>query len=232
VIAEPAFRRLVRFEIVRRIRSPSTVLGVAIFTLAEATFRILRLIGRHDTSDGLFLLSFLVALIFILRFDLVEDRATGFDEALTSNGVAARMYVAAKLTVMAGMVASFTLACLVAAIIVGGTAPDIAVAAAAQGFLVAWLLSPIALLVESVSEIRLPAAVAYLILIGALWAAWRAGHAVDVTRTIGLAGRTSADLLRAFLTDLILATPALLLAAWLAVARRLEPAFRSHTTGV
>jgi hypothetical protein len=231
VIAAPAFRHLVHFEIVRRIRSRSTVLGVLVFTLAAATFRVLRLIGRHDSLDGLFLVSYLAALVFILRFDLVEDRGTCFDEALTSNGTTPRMYVAAKLTVMAGTLALFTLACLMAAITFGGTAPHIAVAAAAQGFLVAWLLSPIALLVESASEIRLPAAVAYLFAIGALWAGWRTGHVTDVSRTFGLAGRTSADLARLFMTDLLLATPALLLTAWVAVARRLEPVFRSPTTG-
>jgi hypothetical protein len=175
-----------------------------------------------NVRDGEFLLTYLVTLIFILRFDLAEDRDAGFDEALAANGVPPLGYAAAKIGATAVFTAGFTAACLIAAITAGGVAPGDALTAAIQGLLIAWLLSPLALFVETVSGMRTSTAAAYLLFIGGLWGLLSTGHLRDVTHAIGLSSSSSTALLRLLLTDLVVATPALLLIGWLAVARRLR----------
>ena len=223
MIASPPLRSLVRFEVVRLARSRTSVLSLAIFVLAQAAVRVLTHLGQMNSASGEFRGLYLLALIPVFRFGLLEDRAASFDEALTANGVPPFHYVAAKLSAAALVLAAFTLACGGAAMLVGGVPPVMVWWAAAHGLLVAWLFAPGAFFVESVSEIRMPVAVVYILMFLTMLLLYRSGRFVDFANLTGLFGRSSADLGRLLGTDLLVATPALLLAAWLTVARRLAP---------
>ena len=222
MIAAPASRTLFRFEFVRHTRSRSSLLALVTFVAAQALYRILTWMDVLNVHDGEFLLTYLATLIFVLRFELAEDRDAGFDEALAANGVAPFAYVAAKIGGTAVVTAAFTVACLIAAVTVGGASPPVAITAATQGFLIAWLLSPLALFVETVSGMRMSTAAAYLLFLGALWGLLSAGRLLEVTHAIGLSGTSSRDLGRLLLTNFVVATPALLFVGWLGVARRLR----------
>ena len=222
MIAAPASLTLLRFELVRHMRSRSSLLALVTFIAAQALYRILTWKGVLNVRDGEFLLTYLATLIFILRFDLAEDRDAGFDEALAANGVTPIGYAAAKIGGTAGFTAGFTVACLIAAVTAGGVSPLVAITLATQAFLIAWLLSPLALFVETVSGMRMSTAAAYLLFLGALWGLLSAGRLLEVTHAIGLSGASARDLGRLLLTNLVVATPALLLIGWLGVARRLR----------
>lgn len=221
MIAAPLFPSLVRFEVARLVRCRPSVLGLAIFVLAQGTVRVLAAFGQWNGAGGEFRLLYFLALIPVFRFGLLEDRATSFDEALTANGVPPFQYVAAKLSAAAVTLAAFTLACAGAAMLVGGVAPVMVLWAAAHGILVAWLFAPGAFLVESVSEVRMPVAVVYILVVVSMLVLYRSGLFVGFANLTGLFGRSAADLGRLLLTDGLVATPVLLGLAWLTVSRRL-----------
>jgi hypothetical protein len=223
LIARPRLVSLLRFELARRGRSSWLVFGIVLFVLAALTFRVLSLLGKHDSRDGLFLLTYMAALVPVLRFMLVEDRLARFDEALTANGVSPIEYAAAKLAATGLLIAGFTAACLAASVTAGGIAPAVALRSATQALLLAWLIAPLVLAVEAIADTRTPTAVVYLFIIGAMVAAFRAGRYLELVRLIGLGGQSNEDLFRLSGVDVFVATPALLVVAWLAVARRLGP---------
>lgn len=223
MIAAPPLRSLVRFEVVRLARSRTSVLGLAAFVLALGAVRVLTYTGHLSSVSDQFRMLYFLALVPVFRFGLLEDRAAGFDEALTANGVAPFRYVAAKLSAAALTLVAFTLACAGTSMLVGGVPLVMVGWAAAHVFLVAWLFAPGALFVESVSEIRMPMAAVYILVFVAMLLLYSSGRFADFANLTGLSGRSVEDLGRLLVTDLLVATPAILVVAWLTVARRLTP---------
>lgn len=228
MIAPPLLRSLVRFELTRRVRSRGLIMGVGLFVLAQAMVRVLTHLGHFNGSVGEFRSLYFLALIPVYGFGLLDDRAVSFDEALAANGVSPLQYVSAKLTAAALILAAFTVTCAVATVLVGGIPAVMVAWAAAHAILVAWLFAPAALVAESVSEIRMPVAVVYILVAVAMLVLYESGLFLSGAKLIGLFGRSGAQLGRLLLTDTLVATPALFLAAWLTVSRRLAPVGGSH----
>jgi len=223
MIAPPLLASLIHFELTRRVRSRGLLMGAGLFVLAQAAVRVLTHLGHFNGSGGEFRSLYFLALIPAYGFGLLDDRVASFDEALTANGVPPFQYVSAKLTAAALILAGLTVVCAAATVLVGGIPLVIVVWAAAHGLLVAWLFAPAAFVAESVSEIRMPVAVVYILVAVAMLVLYESGLFLSAAKLIGLFGRSGPQLGRLLVTDAVVATPALLMAAWLTASRRLAP---------
>lgn len=149
------------FELRRIVRSSATLIVVATFPLVLMLGHSVSPAGAED--DRYFGYAYLLVMFVTLRFRLATDRDLAFDEYVVTNLTTPSAYVVGKIIAVLTYLVSFGLYAFVVAVAV--SAGDLRYGAwyAVLFTLVAWVFSPLVLLVEVVLRSRTPALVVGLL---------------------------------------------------------------------